>query len=92
MAGLLFAKMTNAKNGNRTFVFSKDALIGQRDGDLCFMFRIGNVCKTNIIGAKIKAYFIRTKTTKEGEIIRYYHTEIDIQIDSCMTSEVFFIW
>lgn len=92
MAGLLFAKMTNPKYGNRSFVFSKHALIGQRDGDLCLMFRVGNVLKTHIIGANIKAYFIKSRTTKEGENIRYYHTEIDIQIDSCMTSEVFFIW
>jgi potassium inwardly-rectifying channel subfamily J, other len=87
----VFAKMTRPKNRTQTLLFSRHAVICQRDGELTFMFRVGDMRKSHIIGAQIRAQLIKTKTTKEGEVLSQYTTELDIQTDGC-TSDLFFIW
>jgi len=65
MAGIVFAKMTRAKQRAQTLLFSKHAVICQRDGCLSLMFRVGDMRKSHIIGAGVRAQLIRTKSTKE---------------------------
>jgi len=52
MVGLVFVKISHAKKRSETIGFSKNALIGLRDGALYFMFRVAgdeniqyNYCK-----------------------------------------------
>lgn len=89
--GIVFAKMTRPKNRTQTLLFSRYAVICQRDGELTLMFRVGDMRKSHIIGANIRAQLIKTKTTKEGEVMSQYTTELDIGTDGC-SNNMFFIW
>ncbi|EDS45184.1 inwardly rectifying k+ channel [Culex quinquefasciatus] len=91
MVGIVFAKMTRPKHRTQTLLFSKQAVICQRDGELCFMFRVGDMRKSHIIGASIRAQLIRTRCTKEGEVLSQYQSELDVGADGC-ASDLFFIW
>lgn len=91
MAGIVFAKMTRPRQRTQTLLFSKNAVICQRDGTLALMFRVGDMRKSHIIGANVRAQLIRTKTTKEGEVMSQHVTELEIGSDEC-GSDIFFIW
>ncbi|KAF8773898.1 ATP-sensitive inward rectifier potassium like protein [Argiope bruennichi] len=91
MAGIVFAKLSRPKNRSQTLMFSRYACVCLRDGRLCFMFRVGDMRKSHIIGATISAQVIRRKTTLEGEVIPYYHTLLDVRFDNGGDS-VFLIW
>lgn len=89
--GIVFAKMTRPKHRTQTLLFSKYAVICQRDGELTLMFRVGDMRKSHIIGANIRAQLIKTKMTKEGEVMSQFQTELDIGTDGC-ASDLFLIW
>lgn len=91
MVGIVFAKMTRSKKRAQTLLFSKTAVINRRDGDLCLMFRIGDMRKSHIINANVRAQLIKTRLTQEGEQIRYHATELKVGTDDC-GSDIFFIW
>ncbi|XP_056644913.1 ATP-sensitive inward rectifier potassium channel 12-like isoform X7 [Diorhabda sublineata] len=91
MVGIVFAKMTRPKLRTQTLQFSKNAVICQREGYLCLMFRVGDMRKSHIIGASIRAQLIRAKTTKEGETLNNFQTELTVNADGC-ESNLFFIW
>lgn len=55
------------------------------------MFRIGDLRKAHLIGATVRAQLIQTKVTKEGEILPYYQTELELSADGG-DSSLFFIW
>jgi potassium inwardly-rectifying channel subfamily J, other len=83
--------MTRPKNRTQTLLFSKYAVICQRDGELTLMFRVGDMRKSHIIGANVRAQLIKTKLTKEGEVMSQYQIELDVGTDGC-SSDLFFIW
>lgn len=91
MVGIVFAKMTRPKHRTQTLLFSKNTVVCQRDGELCLMFRVGDLRKSHIIGASVRAQLIRSRTTKEGELLSHYQTELDLHADGC-DSNLFFIW
>ncbi|KRF83258.1 G protein-activated inward rectifier potassium channel 3 isoform X1 [Drosophila virilis] len=91
MAGIVFAKMTRAKQRAQTLLFSKHAVVCQRDGCLSLMFRVGDMRKSHIIGAGVRAQLIRTRSTKEGEVMTQHFTELQIGTDES-GSDLFFIW
>ena len=81
MVGLVFVKMTRAKKRSATLVFSRNAVICQRDGKLSFMFRVGDLrTKTHLLNTHIRAQVIRRKTTLEGEVIAYHQEELQVEI------------
>lgn len=90
MVGIVFAKMTRPKHRTQTLLFSKNAVICQRDSELCLMFRIGDMRKSHIIGASVRAQLVKSKTTKEGEIMSQFQTDLEIGTDAC--TDLFFIW
>jgi potassium inwardly-rectifying channel subfamily J len=49
MTGLVFAKLQRPKKRAQTLMFSKYAVICQRDGQLCLLFRVGDMRKSHII-------------------------------------------
>jgi potassium inwardly-rectifying channel subfamily J len=55
------------------------------------MFRVGDMRKSHIIGATVRAQLIRTHTTKEGEVLHQYQTELNIGTDGG-DNNLFFIW
>ncbi|XP_053671909.1 ATP-sensitive inward rectifier potassium channel 11-like [Anopheles nili] len=91
LAGLVFAKMTRSKRRAQTLLFSRHAAISLRDGELCLMFRIGDMRKSHIIGANIRAQLIRAKVSSEREVMSQFRTELELTTDDC-SSDVFFIW
>ncbi|XP_028026989.1 G protein-activated inward rectifier potassium channel 3-like isoform X1 [Bombyx mandarina] len=91
MVGIVFAKMTRPKHRTQTLLFSKYAVVCQRDGELSLMFRVGDLRKSHIIGASVRAQLIRSRTTKEGEVLSHYQTELELNADGC-DSNLFFIW
>lgn len=91
MVGIVFAKMTRPKQRTQTLLFSKHAVVCQRDGQLVLMFRVGDMRKSHIIGASVRAQLIRSRQTKEGEINQQHVTELSIGADEC-NADLFFIW
>ncbi|KAM0730944.1 Inward rectifier potassium channel 4 [Formica fusca] len=91
MVGIVFAKMTRPKQRTQTLLFSRNAVICQRDGELCLMFRVGDMRKSHIIGASVRAQVIRSKTTKEGEVLSQHQQELMVGTDG-ENGDLFFIW
>ncbi|XP_076655839.1 uncharacterized protein LOC143360663 isoform X2 [Halictus rubicundus] len=91
MVGIVFAKMSRPKQRTQTLLFSRNAVICQRDGELCFMFRVGDMRKSHIIGAAVRAQLIRSRTTKEGEILSQNQQELAVGTDG-QNGNLFFIW
>ncbi|XP_031327783.1 ATP-sensitive inward rectifier potassium channel 12-like [Photinus pyralis] len=91
MVGIIFAKTVRPSENAHSIIFSNSAVICHRDGYLYLMFRIGNMRKSHIVGAKMKAQLIRTKITNEGEKLHQYQTELPIATDD-RTDHLFLIW
>ncbi|KAJ9581241.1 hypothetical protein L9F63_023567, partial [Diploptera punctata] len=91
MVGIVFAKMSRPKQRAQTLLFSRNAVVCLRDGDLCLMFRVGDMRKSHIIGATVRAQLIRNRTTKEGEVIYQHQAELNVGTDGG-DNNLFFIW
>ena len=95
MVGIVFAKMTRPKQRTQTLLFSRYAVICQRDGELALMFRVGDMRKSHIIGASVRAQLIRSRTTKEGELLAHHQHELQLGADGQSQSQSaspFLIW
>lgn len=80
MVGIVFAKMARPKQRSQTLIFSRYAVICQRDGKLCFMFRVGDMRKkSHLIGATIRTRFIRSRVTSEGEALSPHVTYLKVR-------------
>eukprot|EP00095_Tigriopus_kingsejongensis_P006162 maker-scaffold40_size501252-snap-gene-2.14 protein:Tk06162 transcript:maker-scaffold40_size501252-snap-gene-2.14-mRNA-1 annotation:"hypothetical protein DAPPUDRAFT_311738" len=92
MVGLVFAKLSTPNKRARTVVFSKNAVISERDKKMCFAFRVGDMRPDSfIVGAHISAKLIRRRVTAEGEM---FHDVSPFKIlpDSSAESCMFLIW
>ncbi|XP_049881027.1 ATP-sensitive inward rectifier potassium channel 11-like isoform X2 [Pectinophora gossypiella] len=77
---VVYAKLTRPEKLSRDGVgFSKKAVIGMRDGQLCLMMRAWDLNYDHIICSEFNAHFVNTHRTKEGEIIRYYARGLPLQ-------------
>ena len=90
--GLVFAKLSIPKNRAKTVVFSKNAVICERNKKLCMIFRIGDMRHDSfIVNASISVKIIRRRVSDEGEM--YHQVEpIKIKPDSAEEPCVFMIW
>lgn len=59
MAGVIFAKLARPIKRAATILFSKNAVICQRDGKLCLLFRVGDMRKSSLAEAHIRLQVIR---------------------------------
>lgn len=91
MVGIVFAKLARPKQRAQTLLFSRNAVVCLRDGELCLMFRVGDMRKSHIICATVRAQLIRTRTTKEGEVLHQHQAELMIGTDGG-DNNLFFIW
>ncbi|XP_032804847.1 ATP-sensitive inward rectifier potassium channel 11 [Petromyzon marinus] len=80
MLGCIFMKTAQAHRRAETLIFSKHAVIAPRNGRLCFMFRVGDLRKSMIIGASIHMQVVKKTTTPEGEVIPI--DQVDIQMEN----------
>ncbi|XP_076263501.1 G protein-activated inward rectifier potassium channel 3-like isoform X2 [Rhynchophorus ferrugineus] len=91
MVGVVFAKLSRPKKRTQTLLFSRNAVISHRDGVPCLMFRVGDMRKSHIIEAHVRAQIIRHKVTKEGEHLPFFQTELKVGGDG-EEDKIFFIW
>ncbi|RZC33394.1 ATP-sensitive inward rectifier potassium channel 11, partial [Asbolus verrucosus] len=91
MAVIIFSKMTLPRLRSQTLLFSKNAVICPRNNQLCFMFRMGDMRKNHIIDANVRAYYVRSERTIEGEILDHHQIELPLMVDGCKTG-LFFNW
>ena len=91
MMGIVFAKLARPKQRTQTLLFSRNAVVCQRDGELCLMFRVGDMRKSHIICARVRAQLIRTRTTREGEVLHQYQANMQIGTESG-DNNLFFMW
>lgn len=91
MVGIVFAKMSRPKKRAQTLLYSTKTVICLRDGQLCLMFRVGDMRKSHIVEAHIRAQIIRRKTTREGEVLPFYQQELKVGADG-EEDRLMFIW
>jgi potassium inwardly-rectifying channel subfamily J, other len=92
MVGVVFAKITRSKNRSLTLLFSRHCVISRRNGELCLMFRIGDMRKSHIIGASVRAQVISKQVTDEGEQLATHQTDLSLETEEGGGSSLFFIW
>ncbi|XP_056286489.1 inward rectifier potassium channel 2a [Pseudoliparis swirei] len=80
--GAVMAKMAKPKKRNETLVFSHNATVAMRDNKLCLMWRVGNLRKSHLVEAHVRAQLLKSRTTAEGEYIPLDQTDIDVGFDS----------
>lgn len=80
--GAVMAKMAKPKKRNETLVFSHNATVAMRDNKLCLMWRVGNLRKSHLVEAHVRAQLLRSRMTVEGEYIPLDQTDIDVGFDS----------
>ncbi|XP_028300308.1 ATP-sensitive inward rectifier potassium channel 12-like [Gouania willdenowi] len=81
MIGTIMAKMVRPKKRAQTLLFSHHAVISLRDGKLCLMWRLGNMRKSHIVEAHVRAQLIKPHITVEGEYLPLEQTDIDVGYD-----------
>ncbi|CAH0701152.1 unnamed protein product [Spodoptera exigua] len=91
MVGIVFAKLSRPKKRAQTLLYSQKAVICLRDGQLCLMFRVGDMRKSHIVEAHIRAQIIRRKITREGEVLPFYQQELKVGADG-EEDRLMFIW
>ncbi|CAH1181200.1 unnamed protein product [Phyllotreta striolata] len=95
MVGVVFAKLSRPKKRTQTLMFSRHAVINHRDGVPCLMFRVGDMRKSHIIEAHVRAQLIKHKVTREGENLPFFQTELKVSEKVGGDGEedkIFFIW
>ena len=70
VTGLVFAKFARPR---ARVLFSKVALIADRDGVPTLMFRLANERRNHVVEATLKVGLVRNEVTREGEHIRRVH-------------------
>ncbi|XP_030649278.1 G protein-activated inward rectifier potassium channel 1 [Chanos chanos] len=78
LIGCMFIKMSQPKKRAETLMFSQDAVISQRDGKLCLMFRVGNLRNSHMVSAQIRCKLIKSRQTPEGEFLPLDQCELDV--------------
>ncbi|XP_055963529.1 G protein-activated inward rectifier potassium channel 4 [Sorex fumeus] len=82
MVGCMFVKISQPKKRAETLMFSSHAVISLRDGQLCLMFRVGDLRSSHIVEASIRAKLIKSRHTAEGEFIPLHQTDINVGFDT----------
>ncbi|CAF0868273.1 unnamed protein product [Brachionus calyciflorus] len=92
VAGVVFAKISRPSKRKRTIIFSHNAVVSERDGKLCFMFKIGNIRTSQLSDAKLKVSMIKSRQTKEGEFIPFQSYEMKVGWGDMPEENIFFPW
>lgn len=81
MIGAIMAKMARPKKRAETLLFSHNAVIAMRDGKLSLMFRVGNLRKSHIVEAHVRAQLVKPRLTEEGEYIPLDQIDMNVGYD-----------
>nr|XP_015215165.1 PREDICTED: inward rectifier potassium channel 4 [Lepisosteus oculatus] len=82
MIGTIMAKMARPKKRAQTLLFSHHAVVALRDGKLCLMWRVGNLRKSHIVEAHVRAQLIKPYMTAEGEYLPLEQTDLNVGYDA----------
>ncbi|XP_048881682.1 ATP-sensitive inward rectifier potassium channel 14 isoform X2 [Brienomyrus brachyistius] len=80
--GAVMAKIAKPKKRNETLVFSEKAVVALRDGKLCMMWRVGNLRKSHLVEAHVRAQLLKPRVTPEGEYLPLDHVDINVGFDT----------
>lgn len=72
--GAVMAKIAKPKKRNETLVFSDTAVVALRDGKLCIMWRVGNMRKSHLVEAHVRAQLLKVSGQKDKEAVVRDHT------------------
>ncbi|PAV70524.1 hypothetical protein WR25_19410 [Diploscapter pachys] len=92
LVGLVFAKMARPKKRAETIIFSDKAVICLRDGQMCFLCRVGDMRNTHLVEAHVRLQFIRDRETVEGEIEPLHQFEMKVGPSVCDDDRLFLVW
>uniref|UniRef100_A0A4W4H4X9 Potassium inwardly rectifying channel subfamily J member 14 n=1 Tax=Electrophorus electricus TaxID=8005 RepID=A0A4W4H4X9_ELEEL len=80
--GAVMAKIAKPKKRNKTLVFSEVAVVAMRDGRLCMMWRVGNLRKSQLVEAHVRAQLLKPRLTPEGEFLPLEQVDINVGFDT----------
>ncbi|KAJ8392806.1 hypothetical protein AAFF_G00070100 [Aldrovandia affinis] len=80
--GAVMAKIAKPKKRNETLVFSDTAVVALRDGKLCMMWRVGNLRKSHLVEAHVRAQLLKPRVTPEGEYLPLDNVDINVGFDT----------
>ncbi|XP_037836504.1 ATP-sensitive inward rectifier potassium channel 14 [Kryptolebias marmoratus] len=80
--GAVMAKIAKPKKRNETLVFSDTAVVALRDGKLCMMWRVGNLRKSHLVEAHVRAQLLKPRVTPEGEYLPLDNADINVGFDT----------
>ncbi|KAG7475684.1 inward rectifier potassium channel 2-like [Solea senegalensis] len=80
--GAVMAKIAKPKKRNETLVFSEKAVVAVRDGKLCMMWRVGNLRKSHLVEAHVRAQLLKPRVTPEGEFLPLDNEDINVGFDT----------
>ncbi len=92
VAGVVFAKISRPNKRKRTIIFSHNAVVSERDGKLCFMFKLGNIRISQLSNASVKMSMIKSRKTQEGEFIPFQSYDMKVAWNDWSGSAIFFPW
>lgn len=61
VVGAVMAKMAKPKKRNETLVFSENAVVALRDRRLCLMWRVGNLRRSHLVEAHVRAQLLQVR-------------------------------
>ncbi|XP_029959620.1 ATP-sensitive inward rectifier potassium channel 14 [Salarias fasciatus] len=80
--GAVMAKIAKPKKRNETLVFSDTAVVSLRDGKLCMMWRVGNLRRSHLVEAHVRAQLLKSRVTPEGEFLPLDNMDINVGFDT----------
>ncbi|XP_066568944.1 ATP-sensitive inward rectifier potassium channel 14 [Amia ocellicauda] len=80
--GAVLAKIAQPKRRNATLAFSQHAVVCQRDGQLCLMWRVANLRDSHLVEAHVRAQLLRPRMTPEGEFLPLEQLDINVGFDT----------
>ncbi len=92
VAGVVFAKISRPNKRKRTIIFSHNACVSERDGKLCFMFKVANIRISQLSDARIKIHMVKSRRTNEGEFIPFQSYDMKVGHDWSGNDGLFFPW
>ncbi len=80
----MFAKLARPKKRAGTIMFSREAVIGLRDGKLTLQFRVGDMRKSQLSEAHVRLQIIKKLSTTEGEKLPFHQFDMDVGCVACI--------
>lgn len=66
VVGAVMAKMAKPKKRNETLIFSENAVVALRDHRLCLMWRVGNLRRSHLVEAHVRAQLLQVRDSPGG--------------------------